>query len=201
MKKTMSAWLIVGMVGVFSGCATQGDDSGYRDVNEVDRRFQTAAVDAADYNVVIARMVDSMLNRVLENEKGGKPMIVLGNVFDNTPHNIRREMILNKIEVEILRPGTVRFSAATSEFRDGGDSGSQFRQLEFQNESGHVDPATIQKYGGIIGAEYVLYAFVENLERSAGSRKQAYFSFIMKLHSVRTGEVIWADEAEITKVL
>lgn len=201
MKYMWFTLALMSLVLGLAGCATPGDDSGYRDVSEVDRRFQTAAVDAADYNVVIARMVESMLNRVLENEKGGKPIIVLGNVFNNTPHNVRRELILNKIEVEILRGGKVRFSAATSEFRRGGESGSQYRQLEFQNESGHVDPATIQKYGGIIGAEYVLYGFVENLERSAGPKTQAYFSFIMKLHSVRTGEVIWADESEITKVL
>ncbi len=200
MKRTLWVLVLIPCLAGLAGCATPGDDSGFRDVSEVDRRFQTAAVDAADYNKVIARMVDSMLARVLENETGGKPLIVLGDVINHTPHNIRREMILNKIKVEMLRPGTVRFTSATSEFRKGGASGSLYRQLEFQNESGHVDPATIQKYGGLLGAEYILYGIVENLEREANHKTQAYFSFIMELHSVRTGEVIWADEEEITKI-
>ena len=45
-----------------------------------------------------------------------------------------------------------------------------------------------------------MYGIVENLEREANHKTQAYFSFIMELHSVRTGEVIWADEEEITKI-
>ncbi len=200
MKKHLLALAWIPVVLGWAGCATPGDETAYRDSSEVERRFQTRRVDPNDYNVVVVRMVESMLNKVLQNEQGGKPLIVLGNVFNNTPHNVRTEMLANKIEVEILRAGTVEFSAATSEARRGGDSGSVFRQLEFQNESGHVDPATMQKYGGIAGAQYVLYGFVENVE-TRSDRTQAYFSFIMKLHSVRTGKVIWAEESEITKVL
>ncbi len=185
------------------GCATPGDRSAYRDPSEVERRFQTQRVDPNDYNIVVTRMVESLLNREFLRVRGGeRPMVALGNVFNNTPYNVRTELLVNKITVEMTKPGSpIRFSAATSEARRGGQSGSLYRQLEFQNESGHVDPATISRTGRQIGANYVLYGFVESIETRARGATQAYFSFILKLHSVETGEIIWAEEAEITKVL
>lgn len=197
MKQLIILLALIPFVLSLAGCATPGDMTAYRDSSEVERWSQTNQVDPNDYNIVVTTMVESMLNRV----SGGRPMIVLGNVFNNTHHNVRTELLANKIQVEILRSGTARFSAATSEKRKGGQSGSVYKQLEFQSESGHVDSSTIARVGRLFGADYVLYGFVENIETRSRARTQAYFSFIMMLHHTETGEVIWAEEAEITKVL
>jgi len=201
MKIWIQLMMVIAVAAALCGCVTPGDDSGRRNPSEVDRRFVTTRVDRGDYNEVVRVMVEAMLNRVLKTDEGRKPLIVLGNVFNNTPYNVKEQLLLNKIEVEMLRAGTMRFSAATSEWRKGGESGSLYKQLLFQNESGYVDPATIQKVGGLIGADWILYAYVENIETRAGGATESYFSFIMKMHSVKTGEVVWAEEAEITKVL
>ncbi len=201
MTKYILMFVTVLIVLGLSGCATPGDRTAYRDPSEVDHRLQTRRADPNDYNIVVTRMVESMLNRDLRTDSGERPMIALGNVFNHTPYNVRTELLINKITVEMGRSRAVRFSAATSEARCGGHSGSVYRQLQFQNESGHVDPATIASAGRIIGADYVLYGFVENIETRGRRATQAYFSFIMMLHSVETGEIIWAEEAEISKVL
>lgn len=193
----VSVLVVLGLIG----CATPGDRTANRDPSEVHRGLQTQRADPNDYNIVVTRMVESMLNRDLRTDRGEQPMIALGNVFNNTPYNVRTELLINKITVEMGRSRAVRFSAATSEDRRGGHSGSVYRQLQFQHESGHVDPSTVARAGRIIGADYVLYGFVENIETPGRGATQAYFSFIMMLHSVETGEIIWAEEAEISKVL
>ncbi len=201
MTKYMLMFVSVLVVLGLIGCATPGDRTVYRDPSEVQSGLQTRRADPNDYNIVVTRMVESMLNRDLRTDRGERPMIVLGNIFNKTPYNVRTELLGNKIQVEMLRSGTVRFSAATSEHRKGGQSGSAYRQLMYQTESGHVDPATIARAGRIIGADYVLYGFVENIETRGRGATQAYFSFIMMMHTVETGEIIWAEEAEISKVL
>lgn len=202
MNRIAYGFVFVTAILIVSGCATPGDRTAYRDPSEVERRFQTQRVDPNDYNIVVTRMVESLLNREFIRVRGERPMVCLGNIFNETPYNVRTGLLVNKITVEMTKPGSpIRFSAATSESRKGGQSGSVYRQLEFQNESGHVDPTTIARAGRLIGADYVLYGFVENIETRGRGATQAYFSFIMKLHSVETGEIVWAEEAEITKVL
>jgi penicillin-binding protein activator len=202
--KTLVRRLLFVVLPVFIvGCVSTGDRSGYQSISEVDRRFQSEGVDANDYNIVVTRMVESLLNREFLRDLGGnRPMVVLGNIFNDTPFEITEEMLLNKLVVEMNRPGSpIRFSAASSEVRSGGHSGSLYAQLQFQNESGMVDPDTISQVGHLIGANYVLYGFVANIETRSSDASQAYFSFIMMMHSVETGQIVWSEEAEVVKVI
>lgn len=181
------------------GCATAPmTTSVYVPANE--EGIATKGVDMFDYQLVVEKMVRSMLRQGLSGE-GEKPVITLGPIHNNTPYNIETAMIGEDLRVEVMRSGQARFSTATSVVRKGGESGSLYKQLEFQNESGHVDPATVKQYGSLVGADYILYGNIYSLERSNGSATEANFKFNLTLTEVKTGLAVWAESMAVRKMI
>lgn len=161
----------------------------------------TTGVDLHDYQLVVEKMVASMLKNGLQTESGQKPVIALGAVFNHTPYNVETRMLGELVRVEILKSGLAKFSTATDFEHKGGESGDLYRQLKYQNESGHVDPATIKHYGQITGTDYILFGNIYDIERRAYGLTEANFTFNLTLTEVKTGLVVWADTKPIRKNL
>lgn len=201
MKKITWLVAVFCIIACQAGCVAPPNTSVYRSPDEEDSGFASTGVDALEYGLVCKDMVESMLEEDLSTANGAKPMIVLGQIVNTTLHNVETQMLAGKIRLNMMKSKTVRFNMATDYAQKGGESGDIYKQLEFQNESGHCNPSTVKAYGNIVGADYVLFGRVYNIERGGGGRRQAYFNFILDLYEVETGEVIWSDESEITKVL
>lgn len=201
MRNYLSSGACICVALLLAGCMVPPSTSVYRSADEENSQFASSGVDPLEYGRVCKTMVESILSKDLRTEAGAKPMIVLGQIANTTPYNVQTRMLAEKIRVNMLKSEAVRFSMATDYSQKGGESGDLYKQLQFQNESGHCDPATIKHYGQLIAADYVLFGRVYNIERRSGGRTQAYFSFILNLYVVKTGEVIWSEESEITKVL
>lgn len=201
MKKS-AWWLSALCLLVFQpGCASPPNTSVYRSSDEEDSRFASAGVDELEYGRVCKTMVESMLEEDLRTSSGERPMIVLGEIKNATNHEIDTQGLAELIRVDLMKSRTVRFNTATSFAQKGGESGDIYKQLEYQNESGHCEPGTVKAYGQIVGADYVLFGRIFGVERTSGNRTQANFNFILNLYEVKTGELIWTDVAKITKVI
>lgn len=162
--------------------------------------ISTTGVDLHDYQLVVEKMVDSMLKHGLQTEDGRKPVIVLSEISTrNTPYNVETRMIGEWIRVEILKSGLAKFSSATDFERRGGESGDLYKQLKFQNESGYVDPATVKRYGKIVGADYILFGNIYDIEQRGGGITEANHVFDLILKEVETGLDVWADKKIIRK--
>ncbi len=200
MKQTVTAlFLCVLMVMGFSGCVSPRNTSVYVPADE--EGIASTRVDLHDYQLVVEKMVSSMLKHGLETESGKKPVISLGPIYNHTPHNIEVRMIGEDIRTEVLKAGLAKFSTAADFEHRGGESGDLFKQLEFQNESEHVDPLTMKKYGQIVGADYILYGNIYSLERDTWSATEANFKFSLTLTEVSTGLAVWSDTKAVRKIL
>lgn len=199
--KTTIIPLIAAMLAVagLTGCVTPPNRSVYVPPDE--EGFAGPGVDLHDYQLVIEKMVTSMLKQGLRTETGKKPVIALGPIFNHTVHNIEVRMIGEDIRMEIMKSGLAKFSTATDFEHKGGESRDLYKQLEYQNESGHVNPATAAKYGKIVGADYVLYGNIYDLSRQSGGRTEANFKFNLTLTEVETGLAVWSDSKAIRKML
>lgn len=188
------------VVFLMVGCeTTQKDTSVYRSPH--DRGIPTTGVDPYDYQLVVEKMVSSMLKHGLETEEGERPVITLGPIYNNTPYNIEIRMIGEDIRTEVLRSGIARFSTATDYERAGGESGVLYKQLEFQSESGHVDPSTAKRYGQIVGADYILFGNIYSISRRTRQETEANFRFNLTLTEVATGIAVWAETKPIRKII
>jgi len=190
--KRLSILLVLALL---SGCATPR--SVY--VPGTEAGVGSVGVDMYDYQIVVEKMVTSMLKREMKTDDGKAPVVSLGAIYNHTPYNVEVRMIGEDIRAEVLRSGKVKFSTATDYEKRGGESGDLYKQLEFQNESGHVDPATTKKYGRIVGADYVLFGNIYSVERANARITEANFKFTLTLTEVKTGLVVWSDTQLIRK--
>jgi uncharacterized protein (TIGR02722 family) len=194
-RSTLCMLVITGL----SGCSTPSHTSVYAPADE--EGIASKGVDLHDYQLVVEKMVTSMLKHGLKTEDGKTPVVALGRIYNNTPYNIEVRMIGEDIRAEVLKSGLAKFTTATDFQHKGGESGDLNKQLEFQNESGNVDAATAKKYGQIVGADYVLFGNIYSLERSKGGTTEANFKFNVTLTEVKTGLAVWSDTKPVRKRL
>ena len=191
--------LFIAVLLGLAACTTPPNRSVYRPSEE--EGIASAGVDSHDYQLVMEKMVSSMLKHGLGTQSGQNPIIALGPINNHTPYHIEARMIGEDIRLEIMRSGLARFSTATDFEHKGGESRNLYKQLEFQNESGHVSPSTVARYGKIVGADYILYGNIYAIERSGGGKTEANFKFTLTLTEVRTSIAVWSDTKPIRKML
>lgn len=200
MKKTsFFALLTVLLALCLSGCVSPRNRSAYRSADE--EGLSSRGVDSYDYQLVVEKMVTSMLRNGLETDSGKKPVISLGPIYNHTPFNVEVRMIGEDIRIEVMKSGLVKFTTATDFQHKGGESGDLYKQLEYQTESGHVNAATAKQYGQIVGADYILYGNIYSIQRSKGRTTEANFKFNLTLTEVETGLAVWSDTKPIRKML
>jgi len=111
------------------------------------------------------------------------------------------QRIVTVMEVKLLNSGKFRFVAA-----DQGQSEIEER-VRFDQGSGRVDPAQAREFGKQLGADVVVYGSLRSIEKekgrsieSGGSKKDdVYYQFVLNCVNIDTGEIIWAEEAELRK--
>ncbi len=199
MKKNIIvlAMMFVALLSGLVGCVSLHSSSDY--VPPGEEGISSSGVDSHDYQLVVEKMVMSMLRKNLNTEGGGRPVIALGKIDNHTPYNVEARMLGELIRVEILKSGKARFSISTDVKHKGGESGDLYKQLKFQNESGLVEPATVKSYGHLTGADYVLFGNVYNIERKEHGVREANYTFNLTMYECKSGEVVWADTKPIRK--
>jgi uncharacterized protein (TIGR02722 family) len=151
----------------------------------------TVGFGSTDLQTIAEKMVQSLLiSPVLQ---GDRPVVYVSQVKNKTAEHIDTKSITDKIGTALLRSGKVRFTAAAEINRDLLD------QLEYQVETGLVDPRTQKKLGRQIGADYMMYGEITSITKTAGRKKDVYYKFTLKLADIETGIIEWADEKEIRK--
>ncbi|MGA1874586.1 MAG: penicillin-binding protein activator LpoB [bacterium] len=151
----------------------------------------TVEFGSTDLQTIAEKMVQSLLiSPVLH---GDRPVVYVSQVKNKTAEHIDTKSITDKIGTALLRSGKVRFTAAAEINSDLLD------QLEYQVETGLVDPKTQKKFGRQIGADYMMYGEITSIMKTAGRKKDVYYKFTLKLADIETGIIEWADEKEIRK--
>ena len=80
-------------------------------------------------------------------------------------------------------------------------------QVDFQQGSGRVNPELAKEYGKQLGADVVLYGTLRSIQKKKGRSLESvgakyedvYYQFVLNCVDIETGEIIWANEEELTK--
>ncbi len=189
----MKNWFSIILVTLSLGLTACSNQVSYGDPGEV----ETVNTDfgSTDLQTVAAQMTDSLLQSpvVADLTRDGRPVVFVERIKNKTSEHIDTESITDSISTRILRSGKFRFVDMDRVEAVG-------KQLEFQNESGFVDPATASQFGKQIGAEYMLYGNLSSIVKDNGKQRDVYYKFTMRLMDLESGIIEWADETEIRKV-
>ncbi|MCG8393190.1 MAG: penicillin-binding protein activator LpoB [Pseudomonadales bacterium] len=181
--------LLLGVAVVLSGCASKVD---YGDAQA--RETVTTDFGSTDLQMIAAKMVDDMLvfPPIVQMTQNRRPVLFVDRIKNKTTEHIDTESITDTIQSKLINSGKFRFVDMTVVDRVR-------EQLDYQSESGLVDPSTAAQMGRQIGAEFMMYGNLSSIVKRDDSTKDVYYKFTLKLLNIQTGIIEWTNEKEIRK--
>lgn len=179
---------------ILGGCSDNWNVTRHdpKEVKDLDYRF-----DEDDARQVANTMIPDALSRPWIDKwkaaNGGKdPLIVVGNVKNDTEDYVNSDLFTDPIVTELLNSGRVRVKAQKSlrqELRD------ERLDTEFN------DPATVKAVAMEVNADFMLVGKVkQNVEKTLDQKQIInYYQVSLQLINIETAELTWAKEAEIEK--
>ena len=174
------------LAAVEVGCGTTVE---YGDAKAV----ETVTVDfgSTDLQMIAEKMVRSMLAAPVIAE-ANRPVLQVSAVRNQTGEHIDTKAITDKIRTTLTKSGRGQFTAsdARQEMVD---------ELQYQRDSGYVDPSTRTPMGRHVGASYLLTGDIASIRKSKDDTKDVYYKITLNLVDLETGLIAWTDEKEIRK--
>ena len=188
MKYAKLIVILTAIIGL-SACQSRVEYGDATAVETVNENFGST-----DLQAITSKMVDSMLTfpPVLSLTASSRPVIFVDTVKNKTSEHIDTESVTDSISNQLLRSGKFRFIDMTK-------VDAVRKQLDYQNNSGMVDPSHAIRFGRQIGAQYMLYGNLSSIVKRDGSTTDVYYKMTMRLMDLDTGLIEWSDEKEIRK--
>lgn len=190
--------IIVVLLGVslllLTGCGTN--------VARVDTRndtgAQTMGLDYRDFEEAAAAMVSSMLSSgAVNHPNGGRYILAISNVLNDTMQRIDTDQLVKKIRVELLRSGKVVVTTAVGLQGPEDQMSYAARQLRGNAE---FDQSRVARKGTMQAPDLSLSGKILQRNNTLGSGKtQADYYFQLTLTDINTGLALWEDENVIGK--
>ena len=190
--KSSRILLLLPALLALSGCASSPTVS-YVDPNTVD----TTAIgfNSTDLQTTAKSMVDQMLASpvIVKLTAKTSPTLYVAGLTNNTSEFIDTTAITDTISTELIQSGKFQFVDMTK-------VQSIKKQLNYQNQSGMVDPNTAAKIGQQVGAQFMFYGAISSITQNNSSQESQYYQITMKLLNIQTGVITWQGQQQIRKV-
>lgn len=172
-----------------NGCTSvqYGDATAVETVN--------TAFGSTDLQMIAEKMVDDLLASPAMAEiapNGKRPILFVDTIKNKTLEHIDTESITDTISTKLLNSGRFRFVDMTK-------VDAIAKQMDYQKNSGFVDETKSVQMGRQLGAQFMLYGNFSAIQKSAGSTRDVYYKFTMKLTNIESGLVEFQAEKEIRK--
>jgi uncharacterized protein (TIGR02722 family) len=192
MIRSYSKWLTLGSALVFmTSCGhkefTQGKYDDMAEERLLDDKFNET-----DMRMIADTMIKSLVESRVIAEQKKAPVVLVTLVKNRTEEHIDMKSMTDKIRVALVKSGRFRFTE--KEVRS-----EMAEELEYQGNSGYVDPSTARQKGKQIGANYFLTGEITDRVQQVGDKKYVYYKATFNLVNIQTGILDWTDEKEIRK--
>lgn len=180
---------------LLSGCATKvetvrtdADTDGPGTMGLDYRDFATAA-DAA--------IEDMLTSGAVDHPQGGRYVLVISRVTNDTMQRIDTDQLIKKIRVALLRSGKV---VTTTAVGLQGAEDAMVQKARDLRQSKEFNQKTVAKEGQMIAPDYSLSGKIlqRNLKLDDG-RQQSEYYFQLSLTDITTGLAYWEGETPIVK--
>ena len=176
-----------------SGCGgpstgrTQGmGNTYYGDPGDVET--VTSKWGSTDLQMTAESMTQSLLASRWISRAQEPPKIRLRVVRNLTSEHIDTKGITDKIRIQLLRSGQVRFLADMSNMSDVDDE-RQFTEASTRRGENKLMADT----------DYIVTGTVRSIRKTTRNVADVYYQITLELVDPQSGEIMWADEKEIRK--
>lgn len=128
-----------------------------------------------------------------EQRPGQRPLIVLGDIRNDTDDYINTHIITDRVLEEMLNSRRVRVKAAR-------DLRPDLRQERLDTE--YNDPATVKKIAMEANADFMMLGRIKDVKERTRDRRAvaAYYEVTLQLVDLESAEVVWIQTEELKKV-
>ena len=173
-----------------SGCAST------KNLNPQDDMHYDASYDFSDKNKIVDRLVTPLLTAtVFPVEK--KPILIVYPVVNETSEHISTGGITDAIRMKLVQSGRFRF--INEQQREN------IQQETSYQDAGFVDPAMRVQKGRQLGADYILSGTLRSIKNKQAKqmrlfkKERIYYSLDLTMTDLKTGEIVYADQAELAR--
>jgi len=154
----------------------------------------TMGFGSTDLQSIAAKLVDDLIAfpPIVQMTAQRRPVVFVDKVKNKTTEHIDTESITDTIQTKLLQSGKFRFVDMTA-------VKAVQEQMQFQMDSGMVDPNKAAAFGKQTGAEFMLYGNMSSIVKRNSDAKDVYYKFTLKLVNLESGIMEWAGEKEIRK--
>tara|TARA_R110002167_G_scaffold30991_7_gene102253 strand:+ start:1071 stop:1658 length:588 start_codon:yes stop_codon:yes gene_type:complete len=187
--KLMKILTVIFVSLVLAACSNK---ISYGDATSVETT--TMGFGSTDLQSIAAKLVDDLIAfpPIVQMTSQRRPVVFVDKVKNKTTEHIDTESITDTIQTKLLQSGKFRFvdMTAVKQVQE---------QMQFQMDSGMVDPSKAAAFGKQTGAEFMLYGNMSSIVKRNSDAKDVYYKFTLKLVNLESGIMEWAGEKEIRK--
>jgi hypothetical protein len=164
-------------------------------VTDVDYRFNDNDARQVWQGMVDDATFRGWIDRWLESHQGKKPVIIVGDIANNTQDYINMNLFTRNFEREMLNSGRVRIVAMR-------DQRGQIRDERFQGQEWN-SPETRKVLRNELGADLILIGDVNDVKQRdpSGRHLVNYYQVNLDLADLESNEKVWIGSVEIKKVV
>lgn len=155
-----------------------------------------ASYDFSDKNRIVERLVTPLLEAPVFPVKI-KPILIVYPVVNETSEHISTGGITDAIRMRLIQSGKFRFINERQR-------GNIQQETGYQNQ-GYVDPAMRTEQGRQLGADYILSGTLRSIKKKQPKqwrltkKERIYYSLDLTMTDLKTGEIVYADQAELAR--
>lgn len=151
---------------------------------------------STDLQSMTKDMVEDMLSSkaVVRITSMERPTLFFSNIRNETREHINTGMLSNTVQTQLIKSDMFQVT-------DMEQIKNVREQLGYQANSGMVDQNTAIKLGQHIGARYMVYGSIQDIDNTNvdGDKRSKFFLATLKMMDLQTGLIIWQDDKQIRK--
>lgn len=195
----MKKLLIIGLLAslaLATGCSKKNQATMIDPTNDSAPRVM--GLDYRDFEQAATTAVRDMLQSgSVAKPGGGRYVMVISRVLNDTMQNIDTDLLVKKIRIELLRSGKVVTTTAVGLSRTEDPMVAEARKLR---KSGEVNQSSVPKKGQIVAPEISLTGkIIQRNHRIDSDTDQIEYFFMLTLTDLNTGLAFWEGETPIIK--
>jgi uncharacterized protein (TIGR02722 family) len=191
-KTNLFAVTAISMLLFLAGCMASTKNLGPEDEYHYD-----ATYDFSDKKQIVERLVTPLVTAPVFPVQDSKPILIVYPVVNETSEHISTGGITDEIRMKLLKSGKFRFINERQRENIQKETG-------YQNQ-GYVDPAMRIEQGRQLGADYILSGTLRSIKKEQPKqwrlfkKERIYYSLDLSMTDLKTGEIVYADQAELAR--
>ncbi len=166
----------------------------------IDTKFVTMGLDYDNLKNIMNAMVQSLMqDPYIQNIKTDEPKVMaISDIINDTTQKIDVELLARELARAMRKSGKFRLTMAVS--RSGGSTDNMIKDTRALRDNQEYNQYTTTQAGSLSAPSLSLSGKISQSIHRMGKHKKVDYFIILTLTDIKSGEVIWDDQREVSKM-